>query len=193
MLLSYNELVDLVDKGYLTNVKPEAINAASIDLHLGDTFLKEREWEQDDHGDFTPIVDLGERQSVSWISSAKDYPLFSRIEHKGMILEPNEFILAHTVEKFHLPDDISAEYSLKSSLARNGLEHLMAGWIDPGFTNSVLTLELKNSTRYHRLKLTPGMPIGQVKFFRHEPVPADKSYRARGRYNGDDSVQKIKP
>src|SRR5690606_7535530 len=79
-----------------------------------------------------------------------------------------------------------------SSLARNAMEHLNACWIDARFTNSVLTLELKNMTRYHQLKLTSGMYIGQLKFFRHEQVPPEQSYSVRRRYNHDHSVRGIK-
>ena len=111
---------------------------------------------------------------------------------EGFSLEPGEFILASSIEVFNLPPDISAQYRLKSSMARIGLEHLNAGHCDAGWNGSVLTLELKNVTRYHAIHLQAGDPIGQMVFWRHEPVPADKSYAARGRYNGDGSVSGIK-
>ena len=100
-------------------------------------------------------------------------------------LEPNQFILAQTVEMFNLPLDISAEYKLKSSMARIGLEHLNAGWADAGWHGSVLTLELKNISQCQRIRIRPGDAIGQIVFFRHKPVPYEKSYAARGRYNKD--------
>lgn len=176
MLLSYNELVDIVDKGYIVGVEPDAINAASIDVRLGQKFLVEVPPEDD-----TLPVDLYRRERLRMDSRFGSYTL-----------SPKEFILAHTEEVFHLPDDISAEFSLKSSIARNAIEHLNACWIDAGFSNSVLTLELQNVTRFHRLRLTSGMFIGQIKFFRHEPVPPEQSYRARGRYNNDPSVRGTK-
>jgi dCTP deaminase len=73
------------------------------------------------------------------------------------------------------------------------LNHLTAGWADAGWNGSVLTLELKNVTNYHEIELRRGDRIGQVIFFEHESVPADRSYAARGRYNGDKSVSGIKP
>lgn len=36
----------------------------------------------------------------------------------SFLLMPGEFILAQSVEVFNLPDDLSAEYKLKSSMAR---------------------------------------------------------------------------
>lgn len=179
MLVTYPELVDeVVGKGYLQGSSPEMVNAASIDLRLGDTFMKE-----------SPRggrIDLSQRQSVNFIGRQVG-------REEGITMLPGDFLLACTLEVFNLPDHYSAEFSLKSSIARNGLGHLLAGWIDPGFNGSTLTLELFNHNRYHALHLVPGMSIGQIKVFRHEPVPAEISYRNRGRYNGDPIVQNIKP
>lgn len=175
MLLSYNRLVDIVDQGYITGVAPGAINATSIDVRLGGEFLREVRPAPNS------VVHLACREGISLESHLGAY-----------CLEPQEFILAHTEEMFYLPNNISAEFSLKSSLARNALEHLNACWIDAGFHSSVLTLELKNMTRYHMLLLASGMFIGQIKFFEHDPVPEDQSYATRGRYNNDRSVRSIK-
>ena len=68
----------------------------------------------------------------------------------------------------------------------------MAGFIDSGFNNSVLTLELINMLRYSRIMIKSGMAIGQVIFFKHTDVPEEFSYRNKGRYNGDKTVQEIK-
>ena len=40
--------------------------------------------------------------------------------------------------------------------------------------------------------IRPGDAIGQMIFFRHEPVPSEASYASKGRYNGDTSVSGIK-
>lgn len=54
---------------------------------------------------------------------------------------------------------------------------------DPSWTNSKLTLELKNSCEYHSLLLRTGMKIGQMIFYRVNPVPEQHSYAVKGRYN----------
>lgn len=77
-------------------------------------------------------------------------------------------------------------------MARIGLEHLNAGWIDAGFNASVLTLELRNLTTHHPIRLEYLDSIGQVVFFRHKLVPMEGSYATRGRYNGDRKVQGVK-
>ena len=108
------------------------------------------------------------------------------------LLKPNEFILAHTVEKFNLPSDISAEFKLNSSGARIGLDNALATWCDHGWHGSVLTLELKNLTRFHTIRLDYKCRIGQMIFHRSAPVPSDKSYAVTGRYNKDTSVSSVK-
>lgn len=108
------------------------------------------------------------------------------------VLRPGDFILAQSAQVFNLPDHISAEYKLKSSMARIGLEHMNAGWCDAGWHGSVLTLEFKNMTHYHDIVLSLGDPIGQVIFFRHTPVSSEASYRNRGRYNNDRQTTGIK-
>jgi dCTP deaminase len=176
-LLSYNELCELVEQGVIGPVDPAAINAASIDIHLGDEILVEA------YGDHRlQIVDL----SVKPRQSVQRTTYNIRDSHYDML--PHSGILAHTIEKFNLPDNIVAEYYLNSSLARNHLEHLHAGHCDPGFSNSTLTLELVNLNRYHTLRLRPGMRVGQILLYRVTEVPADRSYKTVGNYNNSASV-----
>lgn len=175
MLLSHTELCHLAETGVISGVRDGAINASSIDIHLAPKVLVE-----------SPrggVVSYRDRRPLAmWEFDCAD----------GIELNPGEFILASSVEVFNLPEDISCEYKLKSSMARIGLEHLNAGWCDAGWNGSVLTLELKNVTRYHAIRLMAGDPIGQMVFFRHAAVPKDKSYAYRGRYNGDLSAEGIK-
>lgn len=183
MLLSYTELLDLIEQGVI-NAPIENVNAASIDLTLDDVLLVERT-ERDE----STLVDLANKQSISvdeynMADVDKDDP----DDVPSYFLGPGEFVLASSREVFNLPNNISAEYKLKSSMARNGLEHLNAGWCDAGWHGSKLTLELKNMTRDHTLILRPGMKIGQVVFYKHAPVPDHASYATKGRYNGQTEV-----
>lgn len=184
-LLSYNMLVTAVEGGIVTNVEHDQINATSIDLTLGPHLLIEGR-----HPDWGVA-------GVGRVTLAERTPLFMHphnLETDGPYdLLPGEFILAQSAQVFNLPRTVSAEYKLKSSMARIGLEHLNAGWCDAGWNGSVLTLELKNMTRHHAIRLQAGDRIGQVVFFEHELVPEDRSYAARGRYNGDTTVVGIKP
>lgn len=180
-LLSYNQLCHIVDQGVITPVEHDCINASSIDIHLGDDIIVERDIEG------YAVVDPHKRSNFPQerLSLSKDLGGFYD-------LEPGEFILAHSVEVFNLPDNISAEFRLKSSGARSGLNNLFACHCDAGWHGSTLTLELKNELRYTAIRLTAGMRIGQMLFHGHAPVPKDRSYAARGRYNNDKSVNEVK-
>lgn len=216
MLLSYNRLCQLVDDGVIQNVNPENINGSSIDIVMGNKILiekfpecrcpvcgarglttdpvksfKEQRWHSKmtcfdtDCGYSGTLIDF-----VEPVDFAKKQPLsMQEIDiTEGYIMYPGESVLAHSVEVFNLPHHITAEYRLKSSMARVFLEHLHAGWCDPGWHGSVLTLEFSNMSRFHPLILRAGEKCGQVMFYEHEEVPAERSYTYRGQYNGDTSV-----
>jgi len=168
-LITYDQLCDLVFEATLEGADTDQVNAASVDLHLGDTLLVER------YGGVS--VDLSKKEKPPM----EQAPLG---EDGLWWLEPGEFALAETREVFNLPDWIACEFKLKSSLARAGLNHVLAGWADPGFNDATLTLELINALRKNCLGLKPGMKIGQVVFWQGERVPPDASYSVRGRYNG---------
>lgn len=176
-LLSYNALVGLVQEGVI-NAPLEHISGASIDITIGEDILIEKPMSQQ------PIIDLKSKQSLELRRH--------RIHSDGFRLYPGQFILATSQETFNLPNDVACEYKLKSSLARSGLQHMLAGWCDPGWNNSKLTLEIKNVTQNHILLLKPGMKIGQMVFFECEPVPDEHSYANTGQYNGQDTVTENK-
>lgn len=156
------------------------INAASVDVRLGQTFLREVRPDGVSlrPSNYVSLFDKGElpmvKETLAW--------------GERLYLQPGEFILAQTVEEFYLPNNIAAEFRLKSSVARAGLDQALAVWCDPGWNGSVLTIELRNNTRYHVLVLEAGMKIGQIVFFKGEPVPDEASYAVRGQYNNDKSV-----
>lgn len=184
MLLSHMELLELIEAGVI-NACPSQVNATSIDITLDSILMREM-----------PIIGGGLPKPVD-LMNGDSLPMqcFQMHRYGGEAcydLAPGEFILGSSREIFNLPNDISAEYMLKSSLARSGLEHLAAGWCDAGWNNSTLTLELMNFSKHRWLRLRPGMKIGQVKFFRHNEVPEYASYSAKGQYNGDVGVTPTK-
>lgn len=178
-LLSYNQLVDLLDRGILDKSDYERINAASIDLVLGENIMLEVVEKPDSFGNY-PEIDMLDKHANHL------YPV--KMGPEGITVPPGAVVLAQTVEIFHLPNNISAEYKLKSTQARNFFGHLLAGWCDAGWNGSVLTLEFVNHLQYHSTRIKPGMKCGQICFMEHAEVPADRSYAARGQYNGDRSV-----
>ena len=148
--------------GLVEPFNPDQINPASYDVTLGTTILKE-----------------GVGAEPRWIP----------VDITGgvYVMQPGEFILAATEEMVRIPNNLECVFNLKSSRGREGFEHLMAGYIDPGFHGKI-TLELCNVNRHHRLALEPGMRIGQLRFSRLDATP-HRSYALTGRYHGDDGVR----
>lgn len=138
----------------------DLLNPASLDVRLGFNLMIE-------------VADTPELQRIDISDRTEDNPYF---------LQPGEFCLAETIETFNLPDTISCQFVLKSSRARSGLNHLLAGWCDPGWHGSKLTLELKNERRFHDIPLYPNLKIGQMVFHYMSEIPV-RSYRHTGHYN----------
>ena len=178
-LVSYTELLALVAAGVVEGVDPKDVNGTSIDVHLGPNILIER------FSEGRQVVSLKDKQAL-------DMRRFQMPEGGYHDLLPGDFILAETIEKFNLPAGISAEFKLNSSGARIGLENALATWCDPHWNGSVLTLELKNFTQFHVIRLHRGVRIGQMIFHKSLPVPKERGYGIRGRYNNDATVSGVK-
>jgi dCTP deaminase len=99
------------------------------------------------------------------------------------ILDPGEFVLGATQEYFNIPCHMEAVFQLKSSRGREGYEHVLSGYIDPGYSGEI-TLELVNVNRYRALPLVKDMLIGQVRFMKTDQ-PCRVSYALKGHYQGD--------
>lgn len=142
---------------------PDMVNPASIDVTLGDTILVEN-----DHGSFTSF----------------------NIKDETFYMPPGAFVLAHTAEFVRIPSNLECVFQLKSSRGREGYEHALAGYIDPGFHGRV-TLELSNLRRFKELPLRTGMRIGQLRFSKLDEIPM-RSYSVTGRYHGAEGVEESK-
>lgn len=141
------------------------VNPASLDVRLGSNLL----------------IESAEKRELL------PYPFEWHTQEDPYELRPGQFVLAQTLETFHIPRDIAAEFKLKSSRGREGLDHALAAWCDPGWHGSVLTLELRNNRQLWPVPIWPGMRIGQMIFHRLDAVPL-RCYAQTGRYNGDTEV-----
>ncbi len=93
-------------------------------------------------------------------------------------LDPNECVLACTVERITLPDYLVARVEGKSTWGRHFLMvHSTAGFIDPGFHGQI-TLELKNLSPFP-LRLPVGCFIAQISFSWLDS-PATRPYGSPG-------------
>jgi dCTP deaminase len=162
------EIFCLARKGLVEPFHQEMINPASLDVRLGENILIE----QPESPEFVP------------------HSIAGHTKEEPFMLQPHEFILAETFECFSVPNVVAGQLALKSSRAREGIEHLMAGYVDPGFKGR-LTLELQNARSMHAVPLWPGMRIGQIVFHKMSLLP-NKDYSVTGRYQGDLQVQASK-
>ena len=103
--------------------------------------------------------------------------------HQSYWLQPGELVLGCTQEVIKIPHYIESVFCLKSSRGREGFDHVLSAYIDPGFCGRV-TLEIHNSNRFNSLKLYAGLRIGQLRFSFLSENPK-KTYDVTGRYHLD--------
>ena len=167
-ILCDHQIVSLVRRNLVSPYDQTLVNPASLDVRLGENLL---------------VEDAVSPQLVH-------LSIAGHTQEEPFLLQPHEFVLAETLEEFQLPDCVAGQLALKSSRAREGIEHLLAGYIDPGYKGR-LTLELQNARSMHAVALWPGMRIAQIVFHRMSMLPG-KDYSMTGRYYGDTAVQASK-
>lgn len=140
MVLRDLDILQMMAEGVFNGASLGNINPASLDLSLGEEIR-----DVDGH-----LVD----------KLSKD---------DEFIIKPNQFVLAHTLEKINMPINLLGIVKGKSSLARKGLIVEFAGFIDPGFSGQI-TLELKNVSD-KPVTLKKYMRICQLCFLQMDEVP----------------------
>lgn len=166
------QIIQYARKRLIEPFNETQVNPASYDVRLNGILLLEHE-----HGCDYPEEAI--KCDGRWVKHICD--------ESGYVLKPGEFVLGCTEERFNLPPEMEAVFQLKSSRGREGFEHVLSGYIDPGFSGR-LTLELVNVNRFHDLLLVPGMLIGQIRFMLLDDRPL-KDYSQTGHYQNDDNVQ----
>ncbi|AQX71958.1 dCTP deaminase [Corynebacterium stationis] len=152
MLLSDKDIRAAIEAGRLgiEPFEPELIQPSSVDVRIDKYF---RVFNNSKYTHIDPKRDMPD------LTTEVEVP-----EGESFVLHPGEFVLAATLEKFTLPNDLAGRLEGKSSLGRLGLlTHSTAGFIDPGFSGHI-TLELSNVANLP-ITLWPGMKVGQMTMF----------------------------
>lgn len=180
MILPDHEIRKWAEAGGVYSYDPDNVNPASIDLRLGNTISVPRWY-------WNPITRL-----LSWIILKRpvqeDSPhLFwsPKRTFDRYTLWPGRFVLCHSVEATQIPTDLAAMLFSTSSTGRSGLEHLHAGWGDPGFGDkeaSQWTFEFVNMAPWP-VDLVAGSRLMQLVLMSMKARPV-KSYAETGRYQG---------
>ena len=155
MILSDTRLAINGKAGMIQPFNPDHLSAASYDLTLTDHIL----------------VESLDQQNGPWVEVDITKPYSIR---------PKQFILASTEEIISVPPNLCAQVVLRSSAARAGWNHALAGWIDPGFSGQI-TLELTNQLQLHDLEIYAGQRLLQLVV--HQLVsPPQALYGVKGNY-----------
>jgi len=171
-ILVDHEIRDEVQSGRLV-IEPydeTLIQPNSIDCRLADRFS----WHETGEG----IIDPYKSESV--------LEGLVHVVGESIVIQPKQFVLGATLEKFMLPDDIVGQLTGKSSLARLGvMVHVTAGFIDAGFSNppAQITLEIVNVGN-RPVRLHAGMSIAQMVFTRTARCEVPYNMKPNAKYNG---------
>lgn len=155
MILSDKDIKKYIKEGKII-IKPKPnfkrqLGSASFDLRLGNEF---RVFEHTKK----PFIDTKDPKTFKNITQ-----LIKLKNKEAFVFQPNQFVLAVTLEEVSLPDDIAARIDGRSSLGRLGIVvHSTAGHVDPGFRGRI-NLEMENIGMIPIL-LYPGTRICQLVF-----------------------------
>ncbi len=151
MILSDIHIKKALAEGQITiePIFPNAVQPASVDLHLGADFLIFR---TDQHTCIDPKEPIDHMMEEVAISADRPF-----------VIHPGQFALGMTYEVVGVADDMVGRLEGKSSLGRIGLIiHATAGYLDPG-NKLKMTLEFHNVSALP-IKLYYKMPIAQISF-----------------------------
>lgn len=165
MILSDRDIMGLLKSGKLVidPLDPKTqIQPSSVDLRLGSTF---RLFKPSEKAYIDPVND----------QDLEKYTEVIEVEDgKPFILHPWEFVLATTMERVKLPNDLVGRLEGRSSLGRIAVViHATAGFIDSCFDGH-LTLEMSNVGKLP-VALYPGQRVCQV-VFEKLSSPSEKPY-----------------
>ena len=165
MILSDKDIKKALKNGtvQIRPLFPNAIQPASVDLHLGADFLVFRTHNETCIDPKEPIENLMEEVKID--------------DKRQFIIHPGEFALGMTYEIIGVANNMVGRLEGKSSLGRIGLIiHATAGYLDPG-NKLKMTLELHNISPLP-IKLYYKMPIAQMSFTPLSSI-AENPYNAK--------------
>lgn len=170
--------------GGVTPFDGTLVNPASLDLRLGNEIRTPHPiWDDMTRCTMFYLHELGLLEKVpKWGEPQK---------FTEWLLMPNQFVLCASLEFVNIPDDMAALLFSKSSTGRVGLEHLHAGYGDPGWNNSQWTWELHNVAKWP-IPLVAGKRIMQQVMIRMTESP-ERTYAETGRYNNQSGPTPERP
>lgn len=157
-VLTKTEILDYVKSGKVTfspGLDSFQLQAHSVDLRLGFTFLVPKSWH---------VSKAGREQIHMDHYSDEKRENFDVVElEKGQFFDllPGEHILVSSLETVKLPNDLMAVMYPRSSTNRKGITVDQTGIIDSGYEGQ-LVIPISNNTRSQTVRLYPGERFCQV-------------------------------
>ncbi len=151
----------------------EQVKSGGLSLRLGATLLKPRPG---------TIIDVKNK-------ILPEYDEFIITDDQPYVINPQEFLLAHTYEQVTVGSNLGFFIEGRSTLARIGLTIVQTAMlVYPGHRNRAVTLELANHGP-NPILLYPKMKIARVAIFELK-TPTDIDYDIDGKYRDQNSVGK---
>lgn len=182
-VLAREDIVKYIKEGKISfspNIDSFQLQAHSVDLRIGFTFLVPKTWTVTKNG----------REQLHMDYYAAEHPdYFDVVElEKGQFFDllPGEHILVSSLESVRLPDDLMAVMYPRSSVNRKGISVDQTGIIDSGYEGQ-LVIPIRNNTQSQTVRLYPGERFCQIVFERlSRDVKARKS-----RYHQKDIIEGV--
>lgn len=159
-VLTKDEIVEYVAAGKI-EFRPALdrfqLQAHSVDLRLGYTFLIPKSWRVTKEGRVALHMDYFSKDQ-------KDY--FDIVElEKGQYFDllPGEHVLVSSLETLKIPDDLMSVMYPRSSTNRKGISVDLTGIIDSGYEGQLI-IPIRNNTSSQTVRLYPGERFCQVVF-----------------------------
>jgi dCTP deaminase len=182
-ILTKKDILDYAGKGKISfapNLDKFQVQAHSVDLRLGFTFLIPKVWK---------VTHAGREQiHMDYFSNDKS-EYFDIVElEKGQFFDllPGEHILVSSLEAITLPDDLMAVMYPRSSTNRKGISVDQTGIIDSGYSGQ-LVIPIRNNTQSQTVRLYPGERFCQVVF---EKL-TDRVNARKSRYHEKDIIEGV--
>jgi dCTP deaminase len=182
-VLTKQDILSYVKDGRIT-FKPcldsFQLQAHSVDLRLGFTFLVPKSWH---------VTKAGREQLHGDYYAPERPEYFDVVElEQGQFFDllPGEHILVSSLESVRIPDDLMAVMYPRSSTNRKGISVDQTGIIDSGYEGQ-LVIPIRNNTQQQTVRLYPGERFCQIVFERlSETVTPRKS-----RYHQRDIIEGV--
>lgn len=157
-VLTKNEILERIKIGSIAFspcLDKFQVQAHSIDLRIGFTFIIPKSWVMAPEGRQALKVDYGENRKYFDVVELEAGQYFEIL--------PGEFIGISTLERVKVPTDIMGILYPRSSINRRGLSVDLSGIIDAGFEGNLL-VPVRNNTTSQTIRIYPGERFCQIVF-----------------------------